>query len=307
MPGLNFDYTKFLREQNEKYIKKYGDDPIKADANPQPIIGYSGHVPSYRGSIHELRVVRSLVRCVSSPMKPTTATGYRSKSRQFYRPEDEDTSRRPSTKASLPSTTDDNAKVKVDVKSSEVAPDRIRSAPAAISRERDSGKEDRPRPSDISMMAAGSSALLKDGRPRTAAAPVINQKLPGETSRSNLSTRRSTRSSASSLAPLKIPEPPVIPKRPTGYPQTLYGSSYWYAWPGDTPRPKGSKDDKRPDSFDRDRRLNRKDGVLYHKHEGMVPKYLGYVPSYKFRHGSTFGVLTVNATSHGLAHRLLAK
>lgn len=295
MPGLNFNYTKFLREQHEKYIKKYGDDPIKAEPNPQPIIGFSGHVPTYRGSIHEQRVVRSLVRCISSPMKPTTATGYRSKSRQFYNPDDENSPRCVTTRSSG-RTDSENPNTKAV--GSDQVPERVMSAPAVITREK---TQEKPNPADIAMMAAGSSALLKQQRAKTGRHPTnaISPRI--------LTSRSSTRSSTSSLAPIKVHEPLPASKHPSGYPQTLYGSSYWYAWPGNTPRQKSSRGAMRPDSYNIDRRLDRKDGVLYHKHEGIVPKYLGYVPGYKFRHGSTFGVLTVNATSDGLTHRLLAK
>lgn len=295
MAGLNFNYTKFLREQHEKYIKKYGEEPIKADPNPQPIIGYSGHVPSYRGSLHEQRVIRSLVRCISSPMKPTTATGYRSKSRQFYNPDEENSSRCVSTRSSSKT---DSGKVNGKVIDVSQVPGRVMSAQARISREQ---IQEKPNPADIAMMAAGSSAMLKEQRPRTATNPA------NVTSARQVPSRSCVRSSASSLTPLRVHEPLPVSKHPSGYPQTLYGSSYWYAWPGNTPRQKSSRGAKRPDSYNIDRRLGRKDGVLYHKHEGIVPKYLGYVPGYKFRHGSTFGVLTVNATSDGLTHRLLTK
>ncbi|XP_039272566.2 uncharacterized protein LOC120346801 [Styela clava] len=298
MPGLNFDYTKFLREQHEKYIKKYGDEPIKSTPNPDPINGYGGHVPYYRNSLHELQVVRSLVRCVSSPMKPTTATGYKSKSSRFYRPEDEDTlSQQGSNKSEHPKTP-----------KSPTSSNRVRSAPAAISREGrpQDNRQPSPHPSHISMLASGSSDMLKKEslRPRTAYSATRSK------AKQEVKLDRETPKSSSRLSDISVPpiKQPVIiaSKHPEGYPQTLYGASYWYAWPNDRPQTKESSRE-RPNSFAQDRRLTRKDGVIYHRHEGMVPKYLGYVPSYKFRHGSTFGVLTVNATHYSVANKLAAK
>lgn len=163
MPGLNINYTKFIREQNEKYIKKYGNDKITVEDNPQPINGYSGHVPTYRGSIYDQKVVRSLVRCLTSPMKPTTANGYRSKSKQFFNPENnDDASEKQETKPPTPPIQDDtkpeSPKPKTTV--STISTTRAKSAPAIIDHRASRENSQRPFVSRISMMSAGGSEYI---------------------------------------------------------------------------------------------------------------------------------------------------
>lgn len=316
MPSLNFNYTEFLRKQNEKYIKKYGDEPIKAESNPEPVIGFSGHVPSYRGSINELRVIRSLVRCISSPMKPTTATGYRSRSKQFFRPEEEDEIPIPVKEEKKFSplknsgATPENGKGQGRAKSAPVTSTRHKNGQTVLGNDEAYNYTPSPVPSHISMMSAGSASALRQlrSRPVTARPEYVRPRFEsGKDEPPKAPTTASSFRSRDSVPSLRKSTPQIVSKHPTGYPQTLYGSSFWYTWPDQTTKFNTPKERKRPDSFDHDRMLTRNDGVIYHKHEGVLPKYMGYVPSYKFRHGSTFGVLTVNATTQGVAHRLAVK
>merc|ERR1712142_346050 len=135
-----------------------------------------------------------------------------------------------------------------------------------------------PLPSKITMMSAGSSESLHSSpRPKTA---VIRGPIT-----------RPSRSGISPVPPRLGSVAPSLGKKSAkkrhleGHPLTLYGASYFYAWPDDV---------KRLGSQPKERAFDRKNNIIYHKHEGVVPKYLGYVPGYKFRHGATYGVLTAN-------------
>ncbi|XP_009861254.3 uncharacterized protein LOC104266530 [Ciona intestinalis] len=277
MPSLNYDYTQSLRRQNALYVLKYSD-PVKVAENPAPVIGYSGHVPSYRSSIHDQRVIRSLMRSLVSPMKPTTATGFVKAASNLPKFEHE---KKEETMTSLNK--------------------RARSAPVTLSggeqhektppqssRSIKSGQSVRVIPSKLAMMSAGGLDKMSASRPHTAG---VSQKV-----QHTISSRASSASSVS-LRPITEEKPR---KHPTGFPQTLYGASYWYAWKDEETKSAVT----RPESYQRDRSLNRHNNVLYHKYEGVVPKYMGYVPGYKFRHGSTYGVLTVRATEAGVVHKL---
>lgn len=295
MPSLNFDYTQFLKKQNALYLLKYQNDPIQAPENPAPIAGYHGHVPTYRSSVHEQRMVRSLVRCLTSPTKPTTATGYKSKANQIpglSRPstaapktikEDDLVSKRAQT--APPDTRGLENKSPINASPS---PQSFRTGIKPATAMSQLGHQ-RPSPSRISMMSAGSSEKI---RQETRSAPNF---LPNPPRPQTRSAHSRTKSTASSISPRPMTRLPVS-KHPTGYPQTLYGASYWFMWPEDAV---STKPLSRPNSYDEDRKLNRYDNVIYHKHEGALPKYMGYVPGYKFRHGSTFGVLTSHATNYG--------
>ena len=315
MPSLNFDYTQFLKKQNALYLLKYQNDPIEIAYNPGPIAGYSGHVPSYRSGVQEQRIVRSLVRCLTSPTKPTTATGFKSKTNRL--PE----LRRPSTAAPVPQEKKADQKTNTKVASKEIPPKRAQTAPPTTRHEADRSKSprkspedqkpqtpvtpqatpppsrltvERPTPARISMMSAGSSDTVRRDLLRS---PMIRS--PELEDRPQTRRYRSRPNSTASTVSQRPLTQQAVSKHPTGYANTLYGASYWYMWPGE--ENVTSKAD-RPESYDRDRRLNRNDNVIYHKHEGILPKYMGYVPGYKFRHGSTFGVLTSHATSYGAVY-----
>ena len=307
MPGLNFDYTQFLKKQNALYLMKYQNDPVEVAYNPAQIAGYSGHIPNYRSNVHEQRMVRSLVRCLTSPTKPTTATGFKSKTNRL--PD----LKRPST-AAAPIPTESKADQTRDVQkiAEGISQKRAQTAPPATRHEKErldtslkppsksrlrqespapsNVTEGRLTPSRISMMSAGSSDTVRRDLARSAmlqSPEVENQRIDRP---------RSTTSTVSQHPVIKQ----AIPKHPTGYAHTLYGASYWYMWPGESTV---SSKPVRPESYDRDRRLNRNDNVIYHKHEGILPKYMGYVPGYKFRHGSTYGVLTSHATNYGAVYK----
>ena len=298
MPSLNFDYTQFLKKQNALYLLKYQNDPIQTPENPAPIVGYHGHVPCYRSSIHEQRMVRSLVRCLTSPTKPTTATGYKSKANRL--PELD----RPVT--AKPQTSNEENR---SAKRAQTAPPDTRShesdkvvnptprsfqyevrTPLSINQKR---QQTIP-PSRISMMSAGSSEKIRKEIRNTD--NLIRKSSNRPVSCKTLSRPQSNASSLSQRPITRLP----ISRHPTGYPQTLYGASYWFMWPDDATL---NKPFSRPESFHEDRKLNRNDNVIYHKHEGVLPKYMGYVPGYKFRHGSSFGVLTSHAASYGAAFK----
>ena len=322
MPGLNFDYTQFLKKQNALYLLKYQNDPVEVANNPAPIAGYSGHTPTYRSSIHKQRMVRSLVRCLTSPTKPTTAMGFTSDANRLPG------LKRPSTAAPLPQSKTSEAKMLEKVKEEAPVSKRAQTAPPASRLDRkllgsasqpfqksptpgQSRKQSReslmtpappgdvegsPIPSRISMMSAGSSDTFRRDLLRS---PSLHSLHPG----TRPPTRRSNRphSQASTVSERPVTQQ-TISRYPNGYPQTLYGSSFWFMWPGDN-NSSATKATARPESYAEDRKLNRYDDVIYHKHEGILPKYMGYVPGYKFRHGSTYGVLTSHAASYGAVYK----
>ncbi|CAK8677024.1 unnamed protein product [Clavelina lepadiformis] len=283
MPSMNFDYTNFLKRQNALYLLKYQNDPIIVAENPTPIPGYSGHVPNYRSSLHEHRLVRSLVRCLDSPMKPTTATGFikrqplpelsNSPNKAWDKEGTESHKRR--SKSAPPTT----AHAKTDQKE-QVFPE---------SQQESGFKESNLTLSRIALMSAGSSDKVRSGQ----------NELPTKTNQDSRHLNSNSLKNASNNscgAAFKV----FKPNRPAGYSETVYGSSFWFAWPEMTENNKSERSERHV----RDRKLNRNDHVIYHKHEGVVPKYMGYVPGYKFRHGSTYGVLTCHATSLGKVHKL---
>ena len=319
MPKLNFDYTQFLKKQNALYLLKYHNDPIETAEFPAPIAGFSGHTPSYRSTIHEQRMIRSLVRCLNSPTKPTTVMGYQSEVNRLPG------LKRPSTASASPrskTTSEKTSKNKASKEISEIK--RAQSAPLLTRQDRDPKVErgdseqmcqekrkspvlspkpsldrrtafleepDRPIVSRISMASAGSSDTV---RKELLKASKLNS------DRTITKTHDRSQSTASTVSQRPISRIPVS-RYPTGYAQTLYGSSFWYMWP-DEPS-SNILPPTRPESYAEDRRLNRNHNVIYHKHEGVVPKYMGYVPGYKFRHGSTYGVLTSHATSYGAVYK----
>jgi len=284
MPSLNFDYTQFLKRQNALYLLKYQNDPVEVADNPAHINGYSGHVPSYRGSIHEQRAMRSLVRCLTSPMKPTTAMGYSTESNRNLkiRPKTSKVEAKPQ-------------QIEGDLRRAQSAPpprptkeatDALPDAPAEPNVD-----SRRPNPSRLSMVSAGSSDTMRKEIDK-----VLTRSRQGQ----SMISRGDSRASSISYRQLERRAPA---KHPAGYPQTLYGASYWFAWPDEQSRV--GVPTERPKSNQLDRELGRNHDVIYHKHEGVLPKYMGYVPGYKFRHGATYGVLTVHAVRDGAVHRRL--
>lgn len=82
---------------------------------------------------------------------------------------------------------------------------------------------------------------------------------------------------------------------PRGNVHTTYGSSFFYEWPGSSGKNiSSSLYDERKKALVEERKYDRKEGIIYRKYGCIVPKYNGYIPGMKFRHGFSFGALTVN-------------